>query len=453
MEFDLGVRCRFLLSMKEGSGELAENYFLGVKDGLIAEISPFKDSQTTACKRFIDASDQILIPGLINGHTHLAMSLFRGFEDDLPFHEWLFKRIFPIEAELVDEDFVRTGVELSALECIRFGTTCVNDMYFYPKTTAEVLDQAGLRALVAQPFIDFVMPDEKHLGDHAIPSRSVRFHDFYQAYRNHPRIYPALGPHAPYTGSDELIRLMVKLSEEYGVRVHMHVCETEGEVEDSIQNYGKTPGKRLFDLGLLGPKFMAAHCVHLNDEEIALFQKTGANIIYNPDSNLKLSSGIAPLAKFKRADIAVALGTDGAASNNDLSLFGAMDIGTKIQKVFNQSNTAMVALDALNLATFEGARALGLSHLIGTLEVGKRADFVCLRTDLPHVKPLHSVLSQLVYAYQGMEVDTVVCEGKILLDQGKFTTLDEKQIYKKAEAVQLKLKLQLSNFANAPKSS
>lgn len=446
MQFDLGVHCKWLLSMKGGSGELLENHFLGVKDGAIAEITPFHDSLAPVCSRFIDASDQILIPGLINGHTHLGMSLFRGFEDDLPFHDWLFKRIFPMEAELVDEEFVRTGAELSALECIRFGTTCVNDMYFFPKTTAHVLDQAGLRGLVAQPFIDFVMPDEKHLGDQAISSREARFEEFYKLYSKHTRIRPSLGPHAPYTGSDDLIRLMAKLSRDYQVRVHMHVCETEGEVEDSLQKYGKTPAKRLFDLGVLGPHFMAAHCVRLTDAEIELFKQTGTNVLYNPDSNMKLGSGVAPLLKFKEAGLAVGIGTDGAASNNDLSLFGAMDIGTKLQKVSHKKNTAMVALDALNMATLEGARALGMDHLVGSLEVGKRADFVCLRTDLPHVKPLHSVISQLVYAYQGMEVDTVVCEGRILLDRGKFTTLNEKKIYQKADHLQAKLKSQLENF-------
>jgi 5-methylthioadenosine/S-adenosylhomocysteine deaminase len=433
MNFDLGIRAGHLLSMKGGRGDVQTDYFIGVKDGAITEVAPFNDSWVKSCKKFIDKKDDIVMPGLINGHTHLAMSLFRGFEDDRPFHEWLFESIFPVEGKLVNEEFVRAGVELSALECIQFGTTTVNDMYFFCNATADVIDKVGMRAIVAWPFIDFVVPDEKHLGDQAIPSRPARFKDFHDRYRPHPRIRPALGPHAPYTCSDELINQVTDLSKQYSCPVHMHVCETRQEVEESIQKYGKTPVKRLFDLGAIHSNFIAAHGVHLQEEEIGLFQKTGASIVYNPDSNLKLSSGIAPIAKYRKAGVKVALGTDGAASNNDVSMFGAMDLGTKLQKVSNNSNTAMVALDALNLATYEGAKALGLGDLIGSIEVGKRADVISLRTDLPHVKPLYSVLSQLVYAYQGLEVDTVVCDGRVLMENGKHQTLDPTAVYKKVE--------------------
>ncbi|MBC7395916.1 MAG: amidohydrolase family protein [Bdellovibrionales bacterium] len=433
MQFDLGVRAKHLLPMKDGTGDVHADYFIGVKAGIITEVGPYRASHLKETAQFIDGSDHLVIPGLINGHTHLAMSLFRGFEDDVPFHDWLFKTIFPLEAKLVDEKFVRLGTELSALECIRFGTTTVNDMYFFSGVTAQVLDHAGMRAIVAWPFIDFPTPDEKHLGDTALSSRPERFLEFFEKYKGHPRIRAALGPHAPYTCSDELIRMVTQLSHQHQVPVHMHVCETCREVDESVQVYGKTPVQRLYDLGALHNRFYAAHGVHLSDAEVALFVETGASIIYNPDSNMKLSSGIAPIAKYRKAGIPIALGTDGAASNNDLSLFGAMDLGTKLQKLSGQHNTAMVALDALNLATYEGARALGLSSLVGSLEIGKRADFVVLRTDLPHVKPLYSVLSQLVYAYQGLEVDTVVCDGKVLLNRGKFTTLDEVSIYAQVE--------------------
>jgi 5-methylthioadenosine/S-adenosylhomocysteine deaminase len=440
VQFDLGVRAGTFLSMKDGQGEVLHDIFLGVKGDRIAEIAPFQASHAGACKKMIDASVQIVMPGLINGHTHLAMSLFRGFEDDVTFHDWLFNRIFPAEKKLVDAKFVRIGSELSALECIRFGTTTVNDMYFHSEVTAEVLDQAGLRAIIAWPFMNFPTPDEASLGTDAIASRPARFKAFYEKYRNHARIRPALGPHAPYTCSDELIREVTAMSHHYQVPVHMHVCETCKEVEESIVQYGKTPVNRLNDLGALHPNFFAAHGVHLSDEEIEIVAKSGASIIYNPDSNLKLGSGVAPIPKYRAAGIKVGLGTDGAASNNDLSLFGAMDLGTKLQKGMSGNNLAMVALDALNLATFEGARALGLSADIGSLEVGKCADFICLRTDLPHVTPIHSVLSQIVYSYQGLEVDTVVCGGQVLLDRGNFTTLNPSQIYAKTGEYRDKLK-------------
>jgi 5-methylthioadenosine/S-adenosylhomocysteine deaminase len=449
MNFDLGLRAGHLLTMKDGRGDVHQDYFIGVKDGAIVEVSPFKDAWIKSCTLFIDRKDDIVMPGLINGHTHMAMSLFRGFEDDRPFHEWLFDRIFPIEAKLVSEDFVRAGVELSALECIQFGTTTVNDMYFFSHATADVIDRVGMRAILAWPFIDFVVPDEKHLGDQAISSRPARFKKFHDQYRSHPRIRPALGPHAPYTCSDDLIKQVTQLSHEFTAPVHMHVCETRLEVEESVQKFGKSPVHRLNDLGAIHSNFIAAHGVHLNDSEIEIFRQQGASVVYNPDSNLKLSSGIAPIAKLRKAGVKIALGTDGAASNNDVSMFGAMDLGTKLQKLFNNDNTAMVALDALNLATYEGAKALGLGHLIGSIEVGKRADFISLRTDLPHVKPLYSVLSQLVYAYQGLEVDTVVCDGRVLLLDGKHQTIDASAVYEKVEKIRIQVKASLEDLKGA----
>jgi len=440
MEFDLGVHAGHFLSMKGGLGTIQENVFLGVKKNCIAEILPFQAVHPSRCRAFIEAGNQIVMPGLINGHAHLAMSLFRGFEDDVNFHKWLFDRIFPAEKKLVNEDFVRIGTELSILECIRFGTTTVNDMYFYADTSADALDRGGLRATVAWPFMDAPTPEEVNLGGQAVAKRLERFQEFYKRYQHHPRIRPALGPHAPYTCSDDLILNVTSLSHQYGIPVHMHLCETKIEVENSLQQHGKTPVERMNDLGALHTNLIAAHCVHFNDEDLECFRKSGASMIYNPDSNMKLGSGVAPIPAYRGRGINVGIGSDGAASNNDLSLFGAMDLGTKVQKGVSGENTKMVALDALNLATLEGARALGLEKQIGSLEVGKMADFICLRTDLPHVTPLHSVLSQLVYSYQGMEVDTVVCDGKLLLYRGEFKVLDPAQIYSNARAYPSQLK-------------
>jgi 5-methylthioadenosine/S-adenosylhomocysteine deaminase len=440
MQFDLGIRAGHFLSMKDGEGEVKEDIFIGINGNLISEICSFKDALGLECTRFLELSDQVVMPGLVNGHTHLAMSLFRGYEDDVTFHDWLFNRIFPAEKKMVSAGFVRIGTELSALECIRFGTTTVNDMYFHSEVTAKVIDEAGLRAIIAWPFMDFPTPDEIALGKNAVASRPERFKAFFNQYQKHPRIKPALGPHAPYTCSDELIREVTAMSHHYQVPVHMHVCETCSEVEESIKKYGKTPGVRLHELGALHSRFIAAHGIHLTDEEVGYFKDAGASIIYNPDSNLKLGSGIAPIPKYRKAGIAVGLGSDGAASNNDLSLFGAMDLGTKLQKGMSGNNTIMVALDALNLATLEGARALGLSDQIGSIEIGKRADLIGLRTDFPHVTPMHSVLSQLVYSYQGLEVDHVICDGKLLLDGGAFTTLDSARIYSSARAYRAQLK-------------
>ncbi|NDG83725.1 MAG: amidohydrolase [Proteobacteria bacterium] len=443
--FDLGIRAGRLLTMKGGHGEVLENGFVGIRGDRIVEVAGFQDRHSAASREFLDLSGHMVMPGLVNAHTHLPMSLFRGFEDDVPFHEWLFKRIFPVEAELVDADFVRTGAELSALECIRFGTTTVNEMYFHAPVSAEVLDRAGLRAWVAWPFMDFPLPDEKNLGADALPSRERRFLEFFERYKDHPRIRPSLGPHAPYTCSDEVLLQVIRLSEACGVPIHMHVAETAQEVQDSIEKYGKTPVRRLSDLGLLSPRFFAAHCVHFSDADRALFEKSGASVLYNPDSNLKLGSGVAPIPAYRKSGIPVGIGSDGPASNNDLSLFGAMDLGTKIQKLTNRDNTAMGALDALNLATLEGARALGLENEVGSIEPGKRADVIGIRTDYPHLQPLHSVLSQLVYSCQGLEVDTVVGDGRLLLREGKFQTLKESEIYTKADRIRSVLKDYLKN--------
>lgn len=443
MNFDLGLRADHLLALRDGSSEVLRDRFIGIRGGRIEAVEPFQANHPATCSEFHDLKGQIVMPGLVNGHTHLPMSLFRGFEDDLPFQEWLFQRIFPAEAKLVDEDFVRTGVELSALECIRFGTTTVNDMYFHAGTTAEVLDRAGLRGIVAWPLMDFLLPDEKSLGLDALPTRPDRFRALFKKYENHPRIRIALGPHAPYTCSDELLQQVGELSRETGARIHMHLCETEQEIRDSIFNYQKSPVERLKHLGVLSPRFIGAHGVHLEPEDQKILRESGVSLVYNPDSNLKLGSGVAAVPDYRALGIPVGLGTDGAASNNDLSMFGAMNLGTKLQKLVGQDNTAMVALDALRMATIEGARALGLEQEIGSIEVGKRADIISIRTDHAHLQPLHSVLSQLVYACQGLEVDHVFCEGRTLMRGGRVcastTGLQADVVFEKAERIRERL--------------
>lgn len=425
--------------MKEGSGHVDKDYFVGVSGNRIAAVEPYNPAHATASKKFIDASDQILMPGLINGHTHLAMVMFRGFEDDRPFQEWIFERILPLEGSILDEEFVRIGTELAALESIRFGTTTVSDMYYFYEAAAKVIDSSGMRALIAACYMDFMQPDEKAVGSASNSHRMERFKKFHAQYKGHPRIRPTLAPHAPYTCSDELLRDVSALARECGVQLHIHLCETRGEVQESIEKYGMKPVQRLERLGFFDGPVIAAHGVHLDDDDIAVLKRKGVSVVYNPDSNAKLSSGVAPVPKLRAAGVPVSLGTDGAASNNDLSLFGAMDLGTKIQKLTLHSSTGMTAIDAINLATIEGARALGLEKEIGSIEIGKRADFISLRTDYPHTQPLYSVLSQLVYSYQGPEVDTVVCDGKILMENQVHTTLNAKEIYRRIDAMKLRV--------------
>jgi 5-methylthioadenosine/S-adenosylhomocysteine deaminase len=425
---DLGIRCGHLLTMAGGRCQDPEtDRYIGIKGGSIVEISPWDEAESPAkAAELIDGRGYIVMPGLVNAHAHLAMTLFRGLEDDVPFHTWLIERILPLEAQLVDAEFVRVGTELAALECIRFGVTTVNDMYFFAETVADVLDRAGLRGYMAQVFADGALPEDRVLGR----DKAGLFRALHAKYAKHPRLRASLGPHAPYTCGDDIWREVVGLSKAHDALIHTHLCETAFEVSEAKKAHGgKTPVRRLHELGVLGPRTICAHCVHFEDGDFELMKSSGAAVVYNPDSNMKLSSGVAPVVRYRQNGIPVAFGTDGSASNNDLSIFGAMDVGTKLQKLSASDNTAMVAADALRCATWEGARALGLESRTGSIEVGKAADIILVGLDHPHMHPLHDVRSQLVYSAQGLEVDTVICEGRVLMCDRKFQTLNAPAIY------------------------
>lgn len=442
MKFDIGVFAETFLSMKEGRVFVEKNIFMGVTKGEIVEISPWKKSYRTKCKKFIDGSGKVCMPGLVNGHSHLAMTLFRGLEDDVPFHTWLFERILPLEGKMVSKEFVRAGTELAALECIRFGVTTVNEMYFYASETASVLDKAGMRGIVSQTIAKFPLPEDKDLGT----DKFKIFENVRKKFAKNKRLEIGLAPHAPYSCDDILLKRVVEAADATGAPIHIHVSETAKEVEDSKNEFGLTPVERLVKLGVLRERTLCAHCVHLDDVDIEAFKKSGASVLYNPDSNMKLASGIAPVAEYLKEGIPVSIGTDGSASNNDLSIFGAMDIGTKLQKLAFKDSTAMTAEQALVMGTIGGARALGMQDKIGSLEAGKRADFILVDFAFPHLQPVHNPISHLVYATQGLEVDSVVCDGKILMEKKQFKTLKEKAIYKKAASWQKKIAQELNKL-------
>ena len=432
----LGIRCGHFISMAAGCAEPETDIYIGVSDGKIAEISPWSPEKAKIAKEFIDASAHVVIPGLVNTHGHLAMTLFRGLGDDLLFHKWLFERILPLEAELVDAEFVRIGTSLAALESIRFGVTAVADMYFFAETAADVIDKAGMRAMIAQCCASGPLPEDKVLGT----DKMKLFEILHEKYKGHERIVASLGPHAPYTCDDALLREVARVSGRLSAPVQIHLAETKKEVEDSLKLHGKTSTQRLFDLGLLGPRTLCAHCVHLNEADTALMKKTDSKVAYNPDSNMKLGSGIAPITRYLKEGLTVGFGSDGAASNNDLSIFGAMDIGTKLQKLASGDNTAMVASDALACATCGGAKALGMQDRIGTLEVGKDADMILVDFSYPHMQPIYDVRSQLVYATGGLEVDTTICRGRVLMRKHVFQTLDSQKILAQATALSSKIR-------------
>jgi 5-methylthioadenosine/S-adenosylhomocysteine deaminase len=440
MKFEIGIYAETLLPMSGGKMSVENKRFLGIKGGKIAFVGSYKPAFKKQCKKFIDGTGMVALPGFVNGHTHLPMTLFRGLEDDVPFHVWLFERILPLEGQMVSKAFVKDGTELAALECIRFGVTTVNEMYFYAGETAAVLEKAGLRAIVSQTMADFPLPEDKDLG----ADKFAIVAGLQKKYRNHSRIEIGFAPHAPYSCGDELLK---KVADESGsAPIHIHVSETAKEVKDSQEKYGISPVERLDKLGVLRPRTICAHCVHLSENDREIFARSGASAVYNPDSNAKLCSGIAPVADYIKRGIPVAFGTDGAASNNDLSMFGAMDLGTKMQKLSLGDPLALKAADALLAATYGGARALGLEKVIGSLEEGKSADIVLVDLSHPHLQPVNDPVSHLVYSAQGMEVDTVLCAGKVLLEGGKFRTLKAEPIYKKAAAWRKKIAANLKKL-------
>jgi 5-methylthioadenosine/S-adenosylhomocysteine deaminase len=427
-EFDLVVRCGSLVTMAGGKYEVLKDQFLGVKGSAIAEIGSWKTDGWKSQKT-IDAREQIVLPGLINAHSHLPMTLFRGLGDDLPFHDWLNSYILPLEAKLVAPDFVKVGTELACAESILCGVTTVFDMYYYEDVIAEVVDRFGLRGVLGETVFDYTAPDNKARdgGEYRILDKLV------ERYGQHERIRPMIAPHAPYSCSDGTLKAAAAYAKKRDILLGIHVSETKGEVEGSLKEHGKTPTQRLYDLGVMEARSSFAHCVHLSDSDIALMAKSGTSAVYNPESNMKLGSGAAPIRRLLEGGVVVALGTDGAASNNDLNLFKEMDTGAKLQKLSEARNDAVTAAQLLRMSTFDGARALGLGDVTGSLEEGKRADFIVVDPRVPHMQPLYDVAAQLVYASTGQEVRVTVCHGKILMEDRRITGLDMTGLLKRVE--------------------
>jgi 5-methylthioadenosine/S-adenosylhomocysteine deaminase len=415
--FSLGLHAGFCLPMTE-QGLILKNIFIGICDDKIQSIEPFSPQHQNQCDTFLDLSHHIVLPGLINAHTHLAMNLFRGIEDNLNLQDWLFKKIFPLESQFVSKPFVKLGVELAAFECIRFGTTTVADMYFHPEEALSVWDSMGLRGFFGQPLISFPSPEAPDGNNQPLLDH---FETLFQKYQNHSRLQVTLAPHAPYTCSPELLKQVQTLQKKWNCFVQIHLAETMAEQEDIQKRFQCSPTQHLHNLGLLGPKTLCAHVVHTSQQDRDILKQTQTSVVHNPDSNFKLGSGIAPVTDYIQNDINVCLGTDGAASNNDLSLFGALDLMAKAQKVYAQDISQFTTWMALWSATRSGALALGLENKIGQLHPGFQADLIAVDTLFPHMQPLSDPASHLVFSTQGLEVDTTIVEGQILMTQKNVT--------------------------------
>ena len=376
-----------------------------------------------------------VLPGLVNVHTHAAMSLLRGIADDLPLMDWLQNHIWPAEGTHVGPAFCEDGARLAFAEMIRGGTTCVNDMYFFPDASARVAAQAGLRATVGLIALDFPTAWAQSADEYI--HKGLELHD---ALKHEPLVRTVFAPHAPYTVSDAPLTKIRQYANELGIGIHMHVHETAAEVAMAVEATGKRPWQRLRELDLLGPDFIAVHMTQLTDEEIEQAAAHGVHVAHCPESNLKLASGFAPVARLLGAGVNVALGTDGAASNNDQDLLGEMRTAALLAKAVANDAQALPAAQALQLATLGGARALGLDGEIGSLVAGKSADFIAVDLSAPATQPVYHVLSQLVYAAARNQVTDAYVAGRALLRNRELTTIDEAAVLARAAEWQRKIK-------------
>ena len=424
-----------------------------VEDGAVAVaggriVAVGKRSEITgryAAREVIDARGRAVIPGLVNGHTHVPMTLFRGIADDLDLNEWLTKYIFPAEAKNVTEEFVRVGTQLGLAEMIRGGTTTYCDMYYFEDAIAEETERAGVRGLLGETVIDFPVPDNKTWPD------AMRYTErFVARWKGHRLITPAVAPHAPYTVSEAHLREVRAFADRTGAPVVTHVAETRKEVEDVSRDHGARPVEYLARIGFLGPRTVAAHTVHLTEGEIGLLRQHGVGAVHNPQSNMKLASGVAPVPQMLRAGVAVGLGTDGAASNNDLNMWEEMDTAAKLHKLTTSDPKVLSAEEALALATVGGARALHMEKEIGSLEEGKRADLVVVDLDALHQTPRYNVYSHLVYATKAGDVRTVVIEGRVVMRDRRLLTLNEPLIKQRARAIRERITRSLSASGREP---
>jgi 5-methylthioadenosine/S-adenosylhomocysteine deaminase len=377
----------------------------------------------------IDASGQVVMPGLVNTHTHAPMVLFRGLADDLALQDWLTKYIFPAEAKVVSPEFVRAGTRLAALEMIESGTTTFADMYYFEEEVAKETKAAGLRGVLGETVIQFPVADAKTPAD-----ALARAETFIKTFRDDPLIRPAVAPHAIYTNDGATLKAARALSVQYSVPTLIHVAETQTEGMTARERGSPTVVSYLESLGFLGPGVVAAHAVWVNDSDMALLKSRGVGVSHNPESNMKLASGIAPVKAYLAANVKIGLGTDGAASNNDLDMFGAMRAASFLAKVATSDPTAVSAKTAVQMATIGGARVLGMEKQIGSLEPGKRADVIIVSMSAARQAPMYDPISHLVYVTHGDDVQTTIVNGKALMRNRKVLTLDRAAVLRDARA-------------------
>ena len=419
---DLLLRDGTLLTLVPGESPVCPGS-LAIIGNRIAGVGPSREiTNRFRGSHVIDASGGLIMPGLINSHTHAAMTCYRGMADDLPLMEWLDKYMFPAESKS-DGDQVFWSTLLACAEMIRSGTTTFCDMYLFEDRVAEASKKAGMRAVVGEALYDFPSPN------YGPPEKGFDYTEaLIQRWKGDPLITIAVEPHSPYTCSPDLLKKARALADRHGALLITHLSETQSEVDEVCKRYGRMPANHLEKLGLLSPGLITCHCVCLTDGEMDLLARRGVKVVHNPESNMKLASGVAPVPDLLSRNVVVGLGTDGCASNNNLDMFQEMDTAAKLHKVHRLDPTVMPANVVLEMATLAGARIMGMEKEIGSLEAGKKADVIILDLDRPHLQPIHNLPSQLVYSATGADVRDVIIDGKLVMEERKLLTLDEERI-------------------------
>ncbi len=415
----------------DANRRILENGYVIVKGDIIVAVGeglPRMPNGPIFTKQSIDAKGALILPGFVNGHTHVPMTLFRGLCNDVILDVWLHKCIFPAEAKNVTEDFVRWGTRLAAAEQIRSGVTTFADMYYFEDAIAEETKAAGMRGILGETFIDFPAPDNKtHAAALAYTEK------FLQRWQGDPLIHAAVAPHSIYTCSKKTLQDAAALARKYHAPILIHVAEMKKELDDSLRQNGLTSVQYLDKIGVLGPDVVAAHCIFVNEKDRQILAERRVGCVHNPSSNMMLASGVAPVIDERAAGIAVGLGTDGpAGSNNDLDLMEEMDLAAKLQKITRMDPRALGAQSVVEMATIDGAKALHMENEIGSLELGKKADIILISLDEPNAVPMYGIYSQLAYALKGSDVQTVIIGGRVVMRDKKLLTLNEPEILDKA---------------------
>jgi len=418
-EVDLLVLEGRVLALDENWTEI-EDGAVAIEGGQIVGLGPRQEIEGRyVAKDRLDATGQLIMPGLINAHTHAPMTVFRGLADDLPLDVWLKEYIWPAEAQHVNPEMVYWGTQLAAAEMIRSGTVAFADMYFYEDDIGRAARDAGIRVVLGEALVDFPSPNTKTPDDGLAYVRGS-----FERWAGDPWVTVGVQPHSTYACSPDLLTGAKELADEFGAIFLIHACETAQELEDVRGRYGRGPVEHLEALGILDSHVVLAHGIHLSHDEIALLAERGTSVAHCPESNMKLAAGVAPVPELLKAGVNVALGTDGAASNNDLNLWGEVGAAGRLHKVWSGDPTVVSAREAVWMATRGGAQALGLEDRLGSLEVGKRADLICVGLDGPHAVPLYDAYSHLVYAALASDVRTVVIDGRVVYGDGEWKTID-----------------------------